>query len=74
MKLAEMMTEEFSSVRDELQCEVSKQCHALMSRWNQVESQVTQMSTDTMHLRVSLESRMEGLRALTEDDLRKDLD
>ncbi len=32
------------------------------------------MSTDTMHLRVSLESRMEGLRALTEDDLRKDLD
>lgn len=34
MKLAEMMTEEFSSVRDELQSEVSKQCHALMSRRN----------------------------------------
>ena len=48
--------------------------HALMSRWNQVESQVTQISTDQMHLRVNLESRMEGLRALAEDDLRKELD
>ena len=45
-----------------------------MSRWNQVESQVTQISTDQMHLRVNLESRMEGLRALAEDDLRKELD
>jgi hypothetical protein len=38
MRLAEMMSDELSSVRQELQGEVSKQVHALMSRWNQVET------------------------------------
>lgn len=44
MRLAEMMCEEFSTVREELQGEVSKQFTPVMARWSQVETHVAQLS------------------------------
>jgi hypothetical protein len=44
MRLAEMMCEEFSSVREELHTEFSKQFTPVMARWSQVESHIAQLS------------------------------
>ena len=43
MRLAEMMCEEFSTVREELQGEVSKQYTPVMARWSQVETHIAQI-------------------------------
>ena len=74
LRVGEMMCEEFSGVREEIKDMGGRQEFGIMSRWNQMESQLNQLTTDHMHLRLTLDQKLDCVRALVEEDLRKELD
>lgn len=55
VKMAEIMTEEFERVRDEMQVEVARGGQAVHQRQGQVEAQVNMLASEQMQTRISLE-------------------
>jgi len=69
-KLSDCLIEEFDTMRDEVQRAIQGVC----LRQGNLEARMQDAVGETVQSRITIETRFEGLRALVEDDFRKELE